>query len=302
MNEFTKRILKDYQVRKTRKQKDDFLRFLVPFAKENGYDMKIEKGSLGSKNAVFGNIETAKVIYTAHYDTCAWMPIPNFITPMNIAVYLLYQLVLTFVIFAVAFGVSVVFSLINEDFAPVAGLLSVYVMIGLLMAGPANKHTANDNTSGVITVLELMKSMPAEMRSKAAFVLFDFEEIGLVGSSSFQSGHKKLMKDKLVINFDCVSDGKDMLFAVKKKAKAFVPKLNEAFESGGQFTSHIKSKGVFYPSDQASFNLGVGVAALKKTKNGLLYMDRIHTHKDTVFEEENIEYFVNGAIKFTEII
>ena len=54
---------------------------------------------------------------------------------------------------------------------------------------------------------------------------------------------------------------------------------------------------MFYPSDQANFSRGVGVAALKKTKGGLLYMDRIHTKRDTVYMEENIAYLTEGAVR-----
>jgi hypothetical protein len=42
----------------------------------------------------------------------------------------------------------------------------------------------------------------------------------------------------------------------------------------------------------------VGVAALKKSKLlKILYMDRIHTKKDTVYREENIAYLKEGSIR-----
>ena len=64
----------------------------------------------------------------------------------------------------------------------------------------------------------------------------------------------------------------------------------------------VADKNVFYPSDQASFVNGVGVAALKKSKGGILYMDRIHTGKDTVFEEKNIAYLVEHSIEFAKLM
>ena len=100
MTGLSKEILEKYQVRKSRKQKRNFQELLKGFAEEKGYEMKIEKGSLCAENIVFGNTETAKVIYTAHYDTCAVMPLPNFITPKNQLFYWLYQFVLVFLIFA----------------------------------------------------------------------------------------------------------------------------------------------------------------------------------------------------------
>ena len=52
----------------------------------------------------------------------------------------------------------------------------------------------------------------------------------------------------------------------------------------------------FYPSDNALFEKGVGVCALRRRKIVGYYMDRIHTHRDTVLEEENIELLRRGAL------
>ena len=42
-----------------------------------------------------------------------------------------------------------------------------------------------------------------------------------------------------------------------------------------------------YPSDQMMFPYGVGICALKKSKVGL-YVDKIHTSRDTILEETNV--------------
>lgn len=299
----SKEILEKYQVRKTRKQKREFQELLKGFSEEKGYEMKIEKGPLGAENIVFGDTETAKVIYTAHYDTCAVMPLPNFITPTNQLVYLLYQFFLVFLIFAVSFAASSISTVFfEEQVGNVVSFVTLYLLLGLMMFGPANKHTANDNTSGVITVLELMDEMSPESRKKAAFVLFDFEEVGLIGSASFASKHKNEMHEKLLINFDCVSDGENILLILRKSIKSYEDVIRKAFQSDGRFNVIIKSSGVFYPSDQANFKCGVGVAALKKSKKGLLYMDKIHTNKDRIFEKENIEFLKKASLKLTELV
>ena len=41
---------------------------------------------------VLGDPETAKVVFSAHYDTCARLPFPNFIAPKNLLVTLGYTL------------------------------------------------------------------------------------------------------------------------------------------------------------------------------------------------------------------
>lgn len=312
MTETANVIFKKYQVRKTKQQKTAFIEYVKQIAERYGYDINVEKGSFGARNIVIGKPDTAKVLYTAHYDTCARLPFPNFITPKNFLVYLLYQFLIIGIFFALTFLLGFVIGLILS-FIPMAedtmnvilsfSLQIIYfVLLYLLLGGPANKNTANDNTSGVTTILDIMEKLPQDQKDKVAFVLFDLEEAGLFGSSSFASSHKAVKNQTLVINFDCVSDGETMLFALKKSTKKYADLLEKAFVSTPDIAVDI-TKNAFYPSDNASFKGGIGVAALKKSKFfGILYMDRIHTNKDTVYCEENIQFLTNGAIKLTQML
>lgn len=310
MNNVTKEIFAHHEVRKTKAQRKAFRDYVLSYARAEGYEARAEKGARGAHNLIVGNPSTAEVVYTAHYDTCAVMPIPNFITPKCIPIYILYQLVLTFLVYiipaSVMIGARHVLDATDSSLLFTLTLLGGYLLLVLftvlLIAGPANKHTANDNTSGVALLLELMQDMPKELRGKVAYIFFDLEERGLIGSKSFAAKHSALSKKMLVINFDCVSDGRNILIAPRKKAREFCDKLGEAFKSNDGYTVDVATKGVFYPSDQYSFPRGVGVAALKKTKGGLLYMNRIHTPRDTVYDEENIEFLKIGAIEFARII
>lgn len=316
MTQTSKIILEKYQVRKNGKQKADFRDYLKAVALNGGYEYKEER-SMGACNVVIGNPDTAKVVYTAHYDTCAVLPFPNFITPKNFLIYLLYQFLIVFglfgVLWAVAFlliGVPSFF--INDEeilfaiaFAvgPLLPILFWGFMFWMMGFGVANKHTANDNTSGVTTLVDIMNALPDEQKNNVAFVFFDLEEVGLVGSMRFKAKHRKSMKNKLLINFDCVSDGENMLFAIKRKAKKYLPYMEEAFKDTESIKVELATRGVFYPSDQALFPCGVGVAAMKKTKLlGIMYMNRIHTPRDTVYREENIAYLTQGSVKLVEIL
>ncbi|MBO5090702.1 MAG: M28 family peptidase [Clostridia bacterium] len=312
MTETTKVIFEKYQVRKTKKQKTAFIEYVKEVAERYGYDFKIEKGAFGARNIVIGEPDTAKVLYTAHYDTCARLPFPNFITPKNFLIYLLYQFLIVGLFFILAFaigflsGFTVSFLPINENVSyAIAYFLSqsfYLVLLYLLLGGPANKHTANDNTSGVTTLLDIMRELPEDQKSKVAFVFFDLEEAGLFGSLSFASKHKNIKKNSLVINFDCVSDGETILFALKRTTKKYAELFKKAFVSTPEIAVDI-TKNAFYPSDNASFKGGIGVAALKKSKLfGTLYMDRIHTNKDVVYREENIQFLTNGAIKLAKML
>ena len=312
MTETANVIFKKYQVRKTKKQKTAFIEYVKQIAERYGYDINVEKGSFGARNIVIGKPDTAKVLYTAHYDTCARLPFPNFITPKNFLVYLLYQFLIIGIFFALTFvlGLAIGFILsfipMAEDTMNVILSFSLqiiyFVLLYLLLGGPANKNTANDNTSGVTTILDIMEKLPQDQKDKVAFVLFDLEEAGLFGSSSFASNHKAVKNQTLVINFDCVSDGKTMLFALKKSTKKYADLLEKAFVSTPDIAVDI-TKNAFYPSDNASFKGGIGVAALKKSKLfGILYMDRIHTKKDIIYREENIHFLTDGAIKLAQML
>lgn len=302
MTSTTKEILENYQIRKNRKQKDAFTSWLRPILEANGWSVKIETGSMNCRNIVIGDVERAEVVYTAHYDTCAVLPFPNFITPKKPLIYWLYQILITVPILAFIFTVSWLFSLMGRKWFLVGYWLGFWCFLGMMLFGPANKHTANDNTSGTTAVIDLALAMPREQRGKCAFVLFDLEEAGLIGSSSFAKKHKKIMKDKLLVNLDCVSDGETVLFTLKKDAHPHLDALKAAFPSDGRITADFATKGFVYPSDQKCFPKGVGVCALNKTKRGLLYMDKIHTGKDTVYREENIQWLVEGCIRLTALL
>lgn len=307
VTETTQTILEKYQIRKTRRQKTAFIDYVQATATELGYDSHTEKGYFGARNIVVGNPDTAKVIYTAHYDTCAVMPFPNFITPKCIWIYLLYQILITVVLLAAptlivagVYGLGILLGAEVGWLADEVAFFSWYFLLllemYLLMAGPANRHTANDNTSGVTTLLDTMAALPSELRGEVAFIFFDLEEMGLFGSAGFASKHKKVTQKNLLINFDCVSDGKNILFVLRKGAARYTEAVKTAFPSTETFAVDVVSKGVFYPSDQANFFRGVGVAALKG-KGRFLYMNRIHTKRDTVYMEENIAYLTEGAVR-----
>lgn len=311
MTETTKTVFANHEIRKTKKQKSAFIDYVQSTAAAKGYNCRVERGYLGARNIVVGDPDTAKVVYTAHYDTCAVMPFPNFITPKCIWLYLLYQILITVALLGIPMLLLAGVYALCTALTPVdpdALFLILYegwfvlllVEMYFLMAGPANQHTANDNTSGVTTLLDIMTALPEELRGEVGFVFFDLEEMGLFGSAGFASKHKKVAKNTLLVNFDCVSDGDTVLFALRKEATRYDDAMRAAFPSTETRRAEVVSKGVFYPSDQANFACGVGVAALKRTKGGLLYMNRIHTKRDTVYMEENIAYLTEGAVRLAE--
>ena len=155
MTALSRKILDEYQVRKTKKQKTAF----IDLMKANFPEISVQEGGFPKcRNLIAGDVEKAKVILTAHYDTCAQLPVPNFITPKNFLFTALYSLLIVLPVALATYLVNVLVGMYTADFTVhYAASLVIYLAFMLvLLAGPANKHTANDNTSGVIVLCELM--------------------------------------------------------------------------------------------------------------------------------------------------
>ena len=286
-------VLEQFPVRKTKKQKMAFRAAVQSYAESLGYPVSVETGTFGACNLLLGDPEQAKFLVTAHFDTCAGMPIPNFITPCNLPLFLLHQLALTGLFAAVYLCAVNGFILLfeNHRFSSLLALLCVAFLVLWMLIGPANKCNANDNTSGVVTLLEIARTFPENQRHKVCFVLFDLEEAGLIGSACYRKKHKEATDKQLVLNLDCVGEGDHLLMFPTKYLKENRKRLTSLYKACGYFgkkSLRVYEEGRFvYPSDQMHFPYGVGICALRKHKK-LLYLSRIHTKNDTILEETNV--------------
>lgn len=298
MTALSQKILEEYQIRKTRKQKDAFIQLLQKHFPE----LTIEQSAfVKSRNLIVGDPDKAQLLLSAHYDTCAQLPFPNFITPKNPLFSILYSLLIILPMTGILFLFNFLLNLLTADFwiHYCLTLAAYFGLFWLLLAGPANRNNANDNTSGVIVLCELLERLTPAQRSKVAFIFFDNEESGLLGSSFFRSKHKELAKSKLLINFDCVADGEHLLFALTKTAReAYLPQLTDCVSSSDRHFMIERAERTYYPSDQAGFGCSIAVAALKHHKLLGYYMDRIHTNRDVIFQQENIDCLCAVIQKF----
>lgn len=296
-------ILQQFPVRRKSKQKAAFRESLQSYAESIGYTVTMEKTSFAGTNVILGDPKTARYLVTAHYDTPGTIGIPNFITPCNPVVFVLNQVLLigAMVVFSIFCGVAAALALNVPEFAGLIGVAVYWFLLGMLRFGPANKSNANDNTSGVVTLLSIAESLPELHRDKVCFVLFDLEEYGLFGSASYRKAHKQETQKQIVLNLDCVGDGDHIVFFPTKKLKKDKRKLNPLYTCCGQFGNKfltIRDKGFAnYPSDQNKFPYGVGIAALTKGKLGLR-LSKIHTKKDTVLELTNVNILRSALITY----
>lgn len=302
MAELCDKILESYQVRRTEAQKTSFISLLQQHIPE----LRVENAGK-NRNLVVGDIASAKVIFTAHYDTCVRSLFPNISIPYRPGLKFAYNMLTLMPIIAAMllaiFGLTPVIP--NLQTRLFIGLAVYYVLYFVQFFGaPANQHTANDNTSGVCLLIRLLETMTAEQRDKAAFVFFDNEEKGCVGSKAFRKLHKAETEQKLIFNFDCIADGDHILFLQSLPAeKQWEVLLRQAFQDGDGFTvGFTNSKKAKYSSDQKRFPMSIGTAALTKHPVIGYYFSRIHTAKDTVFNEKNIEFIRAGTIRFVDLM
>lgn len=304
-------ILTQFPVRKSKKEKQAFRDAVQAYAERMEYPVSVEEGMFGSRNLVIGDPERAKYVLTAHYDTCAKLPFPNLLTPFSLILFLLYQTAISLILLLIPMLLSVLLGfsvmLIGVHFiSPEQGLelgawailvwyfsflLLIVFSILSIYFGPSNQNNANDNTSGVATLLEIARTLPENQRHKVCFVLFDLEEKGLWGSRSYRRAHKEATDHQLILNLDCVGDGDHIRLFPTKKLKKDRKRLTSLYKACGyvgrkSILVHEKGFGI-YPSDQRHFPYGVGICALRKNKL-CYYLSRIHTKKDTILDEENV--------------
>ncbi len=287
-------VLTAFPVRKSKQQKQAFRDAVQGYADDLGYSCTMEQGSMGVQNIVIGDPKTAKYLVTAHYDTPARMIVPNLLTPCNPVTFIAYQLLVTVLMLTPPVLLGILTGALTQNvwLGELVYFAALVAVLYLMMLGPANPNTANDNTSGVVTVLEIMRTLPELSRDKVCFVLFDLEEAGLLGSSAYRKAHKKESEEQIILNLDCVGDGNEIIIFPTKKLKKDTKMVNNLKRVGGWFgDKHIsvRDKGFYvYPSDQKNFPLGVGIAAFHTKKYVGLYCSRIHTPKDTILEETNV--------------
>lgn len=301
-------LLEKYQIRKTKEQKTAFLSWAQEEIKNMGYECRVEeyeKDMFKCRNLIVGNPDEAKVIYTAHYDTQPVLPLPNMVFPKNGLFTIGAQLPVMLFMFVLCFvGIFAVNRLVPDDtllsFILTEGwiILSVGIYLGLLFFGPANKHTANDNTSGTACLMEMMAQLPEEHRKHAAFIFFDQEERGKIGSLEFAKKHPEIKENSFIMNLDCIGDGNHMMIVAPKKTPDDVlTNLEKLFPGNDTFvTEAITAKHASYNSDQRSFKQGYAIAALHLHPTFGLHLKRIHTKRDTICEKANLQFVIDGCL------
>lgn len=275
--------LKPMQERMHRKSKNKFRAYLKQKAIEVNLDYKILPKSGLSKNVIIGNIETAKYILGAHYDTPPKMP------AFLVSSILLFNIVVSiFTIFLV------LITFLNPNISYISLILIFLLLLHLFGGGIANKHNHNDNTSGILTVLALLEKNCKS--DQVAYVFFDNEEKGLIGSMQLERHLRKILntKNKQFIVFDCVGCG-DVMGLTSYNSNDLANKILSISEmlEDKSISYIIKKPSMLMLSDHYSFRLWKHVGIMCYNSEGKrLKIKNIHSSKDKEVNINNIESLV----------
>lgn len=299
-----------YPIRRTEAQKSAVREYIVSRISEFGYCAKVETtADRKNQNVVIGDPTTAKVILTAHYDTPASAIFPNLMLPRNPILYYLCQLLPMFLLVGIALLGGFLASLpFNKNMGVFLGVYMIlyYALFFICYRMRSNPHNANDNTSGVATVLTALANADPAHKASVAAILFDNEEKGKKGSKAYYQDHKSEIADKLVLNFDCVGFGEHILFVAKEQAERdpLYPHLQTAFSKTDEVytAAFYPMKGSNANSDYKSFPKGIGCMTCKRSRRGIYYTPHIHTTKDRYANPANITYIAERLSEFVNQI
>lgn len=308
MSDFASRIERDYPVRRKAQEKERFRIWLIATLREMGYPAALQskESALQSggrvTNVVVGDPEKAKLILTAHYDTPLREPLPPLLCPTRPVTYVLYQAltpVLALVVsFLIAFALTFPF---NAPFWTLPIFLVLLIgCLAYLKFGPSETNNLNDDISGVVTLLEVAKSLTPRYRGNVCFVFFDCGAQTGQGAKAFRKKYPAT-REKSVIHLDCVGDGDEIMFLPSKYSRwnsELLDFINESFadaEKPEGKSVFLKADGlVYYPSDNRAFRYSTAVCAVKKAAG---FGRCITPRKTSALDEANIDILIAGLAR-----
>ena len=305
MSKYAERTAREYPVRFKPKEKEAFRLYAMGALRELGYEPRLQDREtalrIGGRvtNVVAGDPETAKIVLVAHYDTALRSLFPPLIMPTRPVTALLYMALTPVCVLLGSFLLS--FALTFAFNAPhwTLPLFLVLLLAALLYLrfGPAETRNLNDNTSGVVALLETAAALTPRYRGEAAFVLLDGGFGGMSGAKALRAKYPCL-REKTVVNLSCVAQGNELLVLPSKYSRwngEVLDAILDSFENGEHTTVFLKTDGLtYYPSDNRAFRYSFAVCACDKVAG---FGRLIRPLRAQSISEENITILKNGLCK-----
>lgn len=303
LNYISNKVTKDFGIRHTYNEKTDFLEFVDKELKSLGYETEIIQGKNVKQCRNLCTVEgNADIIFTAHYDTPGTMP--KFLGFIFKLLGHTRQIIGSIVYI-------IIILLLIRFMRNVLNISMSYMIVVILIIFPMlikNKKNYNDNSSGVITLLniayELKNNESLKKKTDGIKIVFlDNEESGLLGSnllSKYWEEKDKYFKEKKIINFDCVGIGDiPMVYYSKELDYELADLLQISLASYKNNSKKFMCK--YYPlSDDFSFKKNPAVSIIFSNNSiipGGYYIPNVHSLKDNVLNLENIQWLTGEILK-----
>ncbi len=285
MRDLYDNIINNYGVRYKKKQKQRFLSYAKDYFEDLGYTTEIQKSIFG-KNLMVGNIKSDNMLI-AHYDTP---------TNMNMLLigYKIYGLLIAQIISVfLILGLSILVSLnIYQLFNYSINVFFLFLLAIILLLIVPNKNNVNDNTSGIVSIMNIAKVLSEQnMQNDIFFVLADNEEKGLFGSFALKRYMKKrgFTKNKKCIAIESVDNGDENAILYNKKS-GFQDEVYNSFVNKTSYNI-IKKRTDILMSDHIPFSPNsLMVSGVYRTLIGnFIYIKDMHTNNDANYDIRFIE-------------
>ena len=295
MQNFAQQIQTNYPIRHKTREKENMRTFLIGQSRTLGYEAKLINRRRAS-SVVVGDVEKAKVVLCARYDTGLREVLPQFLCPTRPMTYFLYQALTPVLMLVLSFLVSFVLTFaINRPTLTLP--LFVVLLVGMLLYlrfGPSETRTANSNTSGVAALLSVMESLTPRHRATVAFAFLDKN-----GGKELRKAYPSL-REKAVINVECIGCGDEILILPSKYTRwngELLDAITESFENTERKTCFLKTDGlVYFPSENRAFRYNTAICACQKVAGFGRFVKQLSDDID----EENLEIVRKGLVKLIE--
>lgn len=312
-------IMTSHRTRFYRKEKRSFLDFIIKELKESGHTSEIITGGewITSTRNLITKPKDIKYILTAHYDTPGKAPFGySRLSSLFGSATLLFNIIFILYLFLSAIVIGLIVDK-NIDLIYKIIFLSIIVLAMI-----PNKNNANDNTSGVVTLMYIANLIKKdkELKDSVMFIFTDKEESGLWGSKhvrKYLEENKVNLNDVQIINIDCVGNGDIPVvcyvkpnFRNRLKSKLKEKKQEPADKLENRIKNYLSvdnNKVIIKKlssSDHKRFRNynAINLSMMKKTKLFKKhYLPNIHTNKDKNIDLKNIEWFGEKILNYIKL-
>ncbi len=300
MQGYSKILSERFPVRKTEKEKQVFISFLEEELQKMGYTPRVEEtGRVKSRNIVVGNPEKAAVVLCAHYDTPARKWFGNLQIPVNVPVYLGYQLLNMLILLIPSLILYLLAWQVLGKTAVWIFLLSYLALLLMETMGVGNQQNRNQS-SGLTALMEIAFLLPEKARTHVAFVFFDRGEMFTLGAKNYAKEHLQVQYTRLILQLDALGYGRELLLISRKGAQKCTgyQRVVRTLKKTECMNFHVSGNGLsICPGDYKCFQCGMILMACTHRPIAGLCIPYLQTSKDTQTDEKQVESIVKSVVQ-----